>query len=189
MRRRNPQGYEMSHRPPDRDSGAPIHDLTANGIYPVDVYARPDWYDGHGEGEQEAWSIALRKRGLPDGGTWIYRAVPQRSTKTIYPGDWVTTAFRYARLHGKDPRDSSKDMDVLVARVRNKDIHTAGDSILEWGYNGPAPIKASLKFRARKRSPKKPAAWRPSRPFGSSNPPRGKRVVSAMRRGRRRSRT
>lgn len=31
--------YQISHRPPDKDFGAPLHDLTK--IYPEDVYQKP----------------------------------------------------------------------------------------------------------------------------------------------------
>ena len=65
--------YKGSHRAPGKE-GARADDLTMNGVYPADVYTRPDWYESD-EGLQEMYKI-IRLRGRPDGFAWIYRAVP-----------------------------------------------------------------------------------------------------------------
>jgi len=145
--------YQMAHRPPGEASGAPIHDLTANGVYPADVYTRPDWYNGGEENFWEAFSKVSKRRGKPDGRVRIYRAMPcgaPRSPLVLHKGDWVTTIMKYARDHGKHPHDPSKDMCVGSVRVPNKCIHTAGDSLLEWGYNCDAVTMLKV-FHPRKR--------------------------------------
>ncbi len=126
-----------SHQAPGRE-GARADDLTMNGVYPADVYERPDWYES-GDGLAEMHKI-IRLRGQPDARVWIFRAVPRsvagplegRSRRLISPGDWVTTSKQYAKDHG----DSALEGKYVIAalRVRAGDIYTEGNSIFEWGY-------------------------------------------------------
>jgi len=130
------EDYAMSHRPPGADNGAPLHDLNANAVYPKDVYDHPEWYSGGEENFWDAWSAVSRARGKPDKNVSIFRALPcGRATKTLNNGDWVTTVRKYAREHSKHASDPSKDMCVKWARVKASCLHTAGDSLFEWGYN------------------------------------------------------
>ncbi len=129
--------YQGSHQAPGRE-GARADDLTMNGVYPADVYERPDWYES-GDGLAEMHKI-IRLRGQPDARVWIFRAVPRsvagplegRSRRLISPGDWVTTSKQYAKDHG----DSALEGKYVIAalRVRARDIYTEGNSIFEWGY-------------------------------------------------------
>jgi len=142
--------YRMQHRPPDASTGAPLHDVTGNDVYPADFYERPDWYLAHHKSDWEAIGKISFARGKPEHRIWIYRSVP-RGVRLIHPGDWVAITKSYARDEGRHPTDSSEDMEVLTARVRAKDIHTAGDSFQEWGYNGPEVLKGTIVFRPRKK--------------------------------------
>jgi hypothetical protein len=141
--------YGGSHRPPDADDGAPLHDLTANGIYPADVYERPSWYDTGDKGYMEAWSLARRFRGRLNRYVQVFRALPCGNRK-LHRGDWVTTVKSYAREHSKHPTDSSKDACIISKMVRASCIHTAGDSLMEWGYNCE-DTDGAVVFRPRKK--------------------------------------
>ena len=139
--------YRMQHRPAGLE-GAPLHDLTANEVFPKGFYQRPDLYPAYHSSDGEAVSKIFESRGRPDRLVWIYRAVP-RGVRIIAPGDWVSITKSYARDEGRHPSKPSEDMEVLAAKVRAKDIHTSGDSIQEWGYNGSAGVKGTVVFRPR----------------------------------------
>jgi 8-oxo-dGTP pyrophosphatase MutT (NUDIX family)/GNAT superfamily N-acetyltransferase len=66
----------------------------------------------------------------------IYRAAP-KGLKSIGPGDWVTPSASYARDHAKHATDPKKDWPVYKAKVPAKHVRWAGDSLNEFGYNGP----------------------------------------------------
>jgi hypothetical protein len=140
--------YRMQHRPAGLE-GAPLHDVTANGVLPKDFYQRPHEYPAHHSSDGEAVSKIFEARGRPDRSVWIYRAVP-RGVRIIAPGDWVAITKSYARDEGRHPSKPSEDMEVITAKVRAKDIHTSGDSIQEWGYNGSAGVKGTVVFRPRR---------------------------------------
>jgi hypothetical protein len=38
-------------------------------------------------------------------------------------------------------------MIVIAAKVPASSIHTDGNSFAEWGYNGLAPLKATISYR------------------------------------------
>lgn len=137
--------YHISHRPPESDFGAPLHDLTK--IYPKDVYEKPHYY-ATGDLELESAYKALSYKDKPSRLIWIFRAVPE-GIKTINPGDWVTINRKYAIQHGKHPFDKKQDMIVIAAKVPASSIHTDGNSFAEWGYNGPEPIKTIISYKPR----------------------------------------
>jgi DNA polymerase III epsilon subunit-like protein len=70
--------YMGQHEAPDRDNGAPLHELTANGIYPDDIYANDalEMYGFGGEFSAAALSIANSAKGKPNKQIKVYRAVP-----------------------------------------------------------------------------------------------------------------
>jgi hypothetical protein len=72
--------YRGSHTAPDRDFGAPLHDLTGGGqMYPADVYSSKaaQIYGGGMPYDQKAFSIAQQYKDKPDALVTIYRAVPK----------------------------------------------------------------------------------------------------------------
>lgn len=137
--------YRIQHQAPGSE-GAPLYDLTGNGVYPSDVYDRPDFYLAGHRSDWEAVAKIRASREKPDRRVWIYRAVP-KGVLVISPGDWVAITKDYARDHGK-ARDPADDMPVIAARVMASQIFTIGD-IQEWGYEGP-PLKGRVVFRPRK---------------------------------------
>lgn len=146
--------YRMEHRPPDADFGAPLHDLTHNNnaIYPDDIYTHPHYYDPTGgdpsdRSYADAHAVARRVRGNPDAKVHIYRALPaEHAHQGFRPGDWVTTSKEYARGHGMNS-DSKDDWPVIKATVRASELHTNGDDLREYGYNGTANKSGLVVFK------------------------------------------
>lgn len=145
--------YGARHRPPGPDSGAPLYDLTARGIYPPDVYDHPEWYESGNPLDRSAYAVARYARGRPNAEVDIFRAVPC-GIRRINPGDWVSTVQAYAVQHGRHESDPSQDMCVITARVPARCLHTNGDSLLEWGYNCSAIPMARVSYRPRRRRAK-----------------------------------
>jgi mRNA-degrading endonuclease RelE of RelBE toxin-antitoxin system len=138
--------YRMQHQAPDAESGVPLHDLThdSNAVYPDDIYTHPHYYDPTGGDAsdhtyQDAYAVAHRVRGNPDAKVQIYRSLPaEHAHKGFNPGDWVSTSKEYARNHGMQA-DSKDDWPVIRTTVRAGDLHTNGDDLREYGYNGDKP--------------------------------------------------
>jgi hypothetical protein len=132
--RTNDDSYQMLHRPADRESGAPLSDLTH--IYPKDVYG-PDglrFYSVSGDDmDAKAYRKILALRGKPDEKVWVYRAVPLDSPETVSKGEWISIIPEYAIEHGESQLGGKYK--IVAARVRAGDIFTEGDSWHEWGYD------------------------------------------------------
>ena len=82
--------YRGEHTAPDKDSGAPGHNVTANGIYPKDVYSHDGfrYYGDQGNDyDREAFSKMQRMKDNPDDKVWIYRAIP----KSVHKEDRKST--------------------------------------------------------------------------------------------------
>jgi len=147
--------YRGMHGAPDRESGAPAHDMT--GIYPEDVYSSKgvQYYGTYyttpafklmnstlesktieSDLDQRAWQRLNEWRGNPDAQVRIYRAVPLDAPDHIAPGDWVSIFPEYARDHGISALQESFKM--VRATVRAGDLFTQGDSWLEWGWSPEA---------------------------------------------------
>ena len=138
--------YQGQHKPPMRDSGAPLSDVTGGGkIYPEDVYsANGQKYYGDGSPRDGAsFAIVNQFKGKPNASVTIYRAVPSSekvSAKNIQKGDWVTINREYAKEHGEGTLNG--DYKIISKKVKASDIFTNGDSIHEWGYD---PSKKNIK--------------------------------------------
>ena len=141
-----------AHDAPSPDGGAPAWDV-ANGVYPDDVYG-PNGLSYYGTGEDrldpEALATIRRVDGHPNATVTVYRAVPKDGAKKISPGDWVTTVRQYAKDHGESALNG--DYRILKSTVHARDIFTAGDSWLEWGYH-PQPFLPEIPKGAEKNSP------------------------------------
>jgi 2'-5' RNA ligase len=129
---------KMMHRAPGPHN-APLHDPThpsgEGGAFNQEDLDNPDW-GSIGEPHEESLAAVHRTKGKPDTPVTIYRSVPH-GVSHIRTGDWVSTSSQYAREHGMHPDDPSKDWPVLKATVPAKHVHTDGNDINEWGYNGP----------------------------------------------------
>jgi 2'-5' RNA ligase/mRNA-degrading endonuclease RelE of RelBE toxin-antitoxin system len=130
--------YRMQHRAPGPEH-APLHDPTRpngdGGAFNQEGLDNPDWGE-IGEPHEESLKAVHRAKGNPEAPVTIYRSVPHGTT-SIRTGDWVSTSSQYALEHGMHSDDPSKDWPVLKATVPAKHVHTDGNDINEWGYNGP----------------------------------------------------
>lgn len=129
--------YRDSHRSPNPDHGAPLHDLTHNGSFPKDVYTtKAAHYYGHGSDKQQdsdSVKIIHSLQNKPDALVSIYRAVPHH-VNSINPGDWVSINRQYAQEHGQNRFDNNYK--ILEQKVPAKEVFTS-DSIHEQGWHPP----------------------------------------------------
>jgi hypothetical protein len=91
--------------------------------------------------DAQAYNKLRRLEGNPNAGVEVYRAVEKNGPKTISPGDWVTTVRDYAKDHGESSLNG--DYKIIRMLVNARDIYTAGDSMLEYGYH-PQPRMPQL---------------------------------------------
>jgi hypothetical protein len=184
--------YRGEHSAPDRQSGAPLHKVTDNGIYPADVYSAEGarlYGTGEDAMDRAAFNMISSLQDKPNASVRVYRAVPRNEAPSelvykyqrqkdqilrtgkipkeaegqwknsseyydwldkemarlkempdapkerlgIESGDWVTPIRKYAEDHGKSAlRNQYK---VVSKLVKARDVFTAGDSWLEWGYD------------------------------------------------------
>lgn len=135
---------EGAHDAPCPESGSPLWDVCANGIYPEDFYSGQGLrYYGTGDSRKDAaaYDQITNLSGCPNKSVTVYRAVSKGAERKINPGDWVTTVRSYADDHGKNSLNG--EFDVVQKTVCARDLFTAGDSFLEWGYH-PQPRMPSL---------------------------------------------
>jgi hypothetical protein len=139
------QEYGMSHRPPMKDNGAPLHDLTGAGrYYPDDVYSnKAIQYYGEGRTyDKQAFDKAQRLRNKPEELVSMYRAVPKDAPDSINHGDWVALVKQYAKEHGERSLDGNYK--ILEQQVPARKLFTNGDSIHEFGYDQTGRIDPRL---------------------------------------------
>ena len=133
----NTPEYKSSHRPPNIENGAPLHDVTKGGeIYPADIYS-PKGLQYYGTGQdradRESLNVIKNTKNKPDALVTMYRAVPKDSSiNTINNGDWVTLSKTYAKEHGESALDDNYK--IISKQVKANQLFTNGDSINEFGY-------------------------------------------------------
>jgi hypothetical protein len=134
-----PKDYGITHRPPMRDSGAPLHDLTGGGtVYPDDIYSsKATQYYGTGDTalDRKTMRLIQNYKDNPDAPVVIYRAVSKEIPENakINAGDWVTINPDYAKMHGESTLNG--EYRIIKQQVKAKDIYTNGDSIHEFGFD------------------------------------------------------
>jgi hypothetical protein len=141
------EDYRDSHQAPGPEDGAPMHDVT-QGIYPASFYDEPFRYWGTDEstGDRDSWGTIHKVRGNPDARVKVHRALPLDVAKRergiglaapLNTGDWVTPSYNYAHEHGMSRLEGNTPWTVVTSTVPASQLHTNGDSLAEWGYNGP----------------------------------------------------
>ena len=70
------EDYRGQHQAPGKSDGAPLWDLTLNGIYPDDIYTHPHYYAA----EMTGMGTVLSYHNRPNRAVTIYRAVPHEET-------------------------------------------------------------------------------------------------------------
>lgn len=146
--------YRGNHSAPDEESGAPMHDV--EDVMP-DFYAHPEYYTSGEDFDRESVRAIGRVHGKPDASVTVYRGAPS-GVNRINHGDWVTPSQSYAKRHGYDATDPSKDWPVVSATVRASELRNSGDSMHEFGYTGEG-VDAAPPVR-------KPARASSRKPFG-----------------------
>lgn len=68
--------YRGQHSAPDKESGAPIYNVTLNGIYPDDFYKNPRLYEDDPDYYAYCSMIVNSVHNKPNAKVKIYRAVP-----------------------------------------------------------------------------------------------------------------
>ena len=144
--------YRGEHGAPDKESGSPLHDVTANGIYPKEFYG-PNGLRYYGTGDDaldaRVYSKIQRMKDKPDEMVAVWRAVPfvegkskglTLSSSHINPGDWVTIDRQYALDHGESALNGH--FHISKRMVPARELFTAGDSMAEWGWS-PEATKSS----------------------------------------------
>ena len=99
--------YRGVHEAPDPENGAPGNDVTANGIYPDDIYGPngAQYYGHYGSNNRmdvQSVSVIRAMRGKPNKSVTIYRAVPHSKT----PSERIAEIERqkaYVLKHGRIP--------------------------------------------------------------------------------------
>jgi hypothetical protein len=110
---KNMLSYRGSHTAPDRDFGAPLHDLTGGGqMYPADIYSSKaaQIYGGGMPYDQKAFFIAQQFKDKPNALVTIYRAVP----KDISNSEKLATLEKQMAAYmkrGTLPKDASNYSD------------------------------------------------------------------------------
>jgi hypothetical protein len=100
--------YRGQHTAPNRDFGAPLHDLTGGGqMYPDDIYSSKaaQYYGGSVPYDQKAVSIAQQYRDKPDALVTIYRAVPKEMSNSEKLAEIEKQMAAYMR-RGTLPKDA-----------------------------------------------------------------------------------
>lgn len=99
--------YRGQHQAPGR-YGAPLHDLTENGVYPSDIYS-PDaarlygWSDP--SDDRKVMNIIHEYQGKPNKWVRIYRSVPKSDYDKIWDEiEDLERQKKYILKHGKPPR-------------------------------------------------------------------------------------
>lgn len=139
--------YRGEHTAPGPHYGAPLHDVSSNGMYPADFYGPMGrrYYANEGwDFDQDAYSKVTRVKGKPNEMVSIHRAVPTSVYKEalkkdsplkhmIRKGDWVAINKEYAKSHGESVLNGNYK--IASMRVPAKHVWTNADSIHEWGYH------------------------------------------------------
>jgi len=143
---KNIKEYVGEHGAPDNESGAPMHNVANNGIYPEDFYSHEGLrYYGTGEDaiDRTSYNKILNVKNKPDEKVAIWRAIPWNgegkppnvtlNSNNINPGDWVTISRQYAKDHGEQALNGKYV--IAKSMVPAKELFTNGDSFHEWGWH------------------------------------------------------
>lgn len=124
------EDYKGYHLSPDKENGAPLHDL--RNIYPDDIYAQ-EGARIYGTGEPYdnlAISILRDARGKPNKLIKVYRAVPKVITKQQHIED-IVRQKKYILKHGRIPKGINTHLGVNEYYERISDeldrIRISGD--------------------------------------------------------------
>jgi hypothetical protein len=133
--------YVGQHSAPSPDFGAPMHDVTANGMYPKDFYEKSHYYvSGAETGTHESMSAVRTVKGRRHAFVTVYRAIPHglKGAK-INEGDWVSPSREYAKEHGRS--NLNNKYRIISKKVKAGHLFNDANSINEWGFHPSAHIE------------------------------------------------
>jgi hypothetical protein len=153
--------YRSEHQAPGPHFGAPMHDVSGNGMYPKDFYSPNGlrYYADHTDPtDRDAYNKVTRVKGKPNEMVSIHRAIPTKVYKEalkkdsplkhmIRKGDWVAINKDYAKDHGEGVLLG--DYKIASMRVPAKHVWTNADSIHEWGYHPDEKASGGIIHKAR----------------------------------------
>ena len=153
--------YRSSHQAPGPHFGAPMHDVSGNGMYPKDFYSPNGlrYYADHTDpSDRDAYNKVTRVKGKPDDMVSIHRAIPTKVYNEalkkdaplkhmIRKGDWVAINKDYAKDHGEAVLLG--DYKIASMRVPAKHVWTNADSIHEWGYHPEEKSTGEITHKAK----------------------------------------
>lgn len=138
----NGEDYRGEHRAPGKEA-APLWDLTANGVYPDDVYGPrgPQYYGIGDNSDSRAWGIVSASRGKPKKAIKIYRSVPRAAAASERIAD-LEAQKRHILKHGTIPKGVTT---YQTPSAYYEMIHRSLDSLREQaereGHASEAPIQ------------------------------------------------
>ena len=128
--------YKGTHTAPNKDFGAPLHNVSSNEMYPSNVYSDKAAHL-YGVGDSVNDRAVINKihslRNKPESMVDVYRAVPKDAPDKINHGDWVTIHKPYAQQHGKSVLNNNYK--IIHEKHPAKHLYTNADSIYEFGLD------------------------------------------------------
>jgi hypothetical protein len=142
------KGYRGDHGAPGPEYGERMDQLGSGELIPADIRNRSRQMQLYGTGmpESDRESFAALNAALeggPNTPITVYRAVPV-GVNVINRGDWVTPSRTYAEMHAAGNLPAGVKGHVLAQTVPARSLWWNGDSINEWGYQGPRLSEAAL---------------------------------------------
>lgn len=106
MRRLYEEDYRGEHQAQGVEGGAPLYDLTTNGIYPEDFYTSgPRYYDDGLDDYMNCYHLAMMYHNKPNKPIKIYRAVPKEETNDDLINKYIKQKS-YILKYGRLPPDA-----------------------------------------------------------------------------------
>ena len=125
--------YKGEHEAPDKDNGAPLYDLTLNGVYPKDFYEKgiSHYGDGIPNIDTESFSVIYSAKNRPNKLVKVYRAVPElnfedkEKLKEFYNIIFYRNKYNFFPMNNK-----------IVDEISNKINEEDYDELQREGYDG-----------------------------------------------------
>jgi hypothetical protein len=132
----------MRHTPHEPEEGVRSSMDDAEDMMPG-VYEHPETFpSGWGRAIDRESSVPVqRAKGKPDHPVTIYRALPSDQS-VVNPGNWVSPSATYARKHGESNLGHT-GWHVIKATIPARHLHSEGNSVHEWGYQGADDIQGT----------------------------------------------
>lgn len=114
--------YKGEHEAPDKDNGAPLYDLTLNGIYPKDFYDKGISHYGEGNtiADNESFSVISSVKNRPNKLVKIFRAIPELNFEDKEYLNELYKIMSYFNKHNFFPMNN-KVIDSIRDKINEED--------------------------------------------------------------------